>query len=49
MKVRFIKILYKGMKEYSCKDLKLRLYRGGTISEKELNKIKEVLESKESK
>ena len=45
----FIKILYKGMKEYSCKDLKLRLYRGGTISEKELNKIKEVLESKESK
>ena len=44
----FIKTLYKGMGDYCFKDLSVRLYRGARMSEDELNKMKEVLNQKET-
>ena len=42
----FIKTLYKGMNYYNYKDLKTPLYRGTTLSDCEINKLKEVLNNK---
>ena len=42
----FIKVLYQGMQKYCFKDLSIKLYRGGRISENELNKMKAVLNEK---